>query len=89
MECRSLSYEAALLTNSGGGGRLSVKHASSPECIVHALSNMSEAKGEKEWPKVRKGKELLSAALFADKHDGGKALLDEEELAERLFKILS
>ena len=86
---RSLSYDAALLTNSGGGGRILARNASSSERLVGALSNGVEAEGGRDWPKIKKGEECLREALLAGEVDGGKAPLDEEELAERLFEILS
>ena len=83
-----LSYDAALVTNSGGGGRISSKQLDIEERRVGALSNGVEAAGGPDWPKVKKGRSDLQDILFASDAESGNMLPGEQELAERLFDLL-
>ncbi|KAJ3492319.1 hypothetical protein NLI96_g81 [Meripilus lineatus] len=79
-----LSYNAAFVTNSGGGGSISVRVLSSAERECGGISNGVDGHGADSWPKVKQGTKLLSDVLQLI----GPTTADAE-LAEQLFSILA
>ncbi|KAK7681627.1 hypothetical protein QCA50_015361 [Cerrena zonata] len=79
-----LSFEGAHVTNHGGGGNIVARSLTDAERHHGGLSNGIEGKGADEWPKVKQG-----LNLFSDVLDSITAELDELELAEQLFQLLT
>lgn len=77
-----LSYDAALVTNGGGGNPIYSRPLTSEERVCGALSNGIDHEGGNEWPKVKNGVSGLSQ-IFEEN------IQDEETLIERLFGIMS
>jgi len=80
-----LSYHAAYVTNSGGGGSINVRHLRTEERLCGGMSNGVDGHGADRWPKVKRGTELFDEAL--EKSRSTKTT--DEELTERLFEVLS
>ena len=72
------------MTNSGGGGSISVRVLSSAERECGGISNGVDGHGADSWPKVKQGTKLLSDVLQLI----GPTTADAE-LAEQLFSILA
>lgn len=81
--CR-VQFDSALVTNSGGGGRVTARGLSEAERRCGGLSNGIDSAGADEWPKVKKGKQALQA-LLETAADG----MSETQLVERLFELLT
>ena len=80
----ALSFEGGHVTNHGGGGNIVARSLTDAERRRGGLSNGIEGKGADEWPKVQHG-----LNLFSDVLDTITKELDELELAERLFQLLT
>ena len=79
-----LVYEASLLTNSGGHGTI-IRHMLIPEeRRAGGMSNGADNTDGRDWPKVKKGMDLLVQLLYEN-----ETKLAEDELVEELFKLLS
>jgi len=79
-----LSFEAAFVTNSGGGGKITARHLSDDERRCGGLSNGVDRQGASEWPKVKVGTAKLQQVL-----DSLTEHTTEPEIVERLFEILT
>ena len=79
-----VSYDAAFVTNSGGGGRISVRKLTGAERQCGGISNGVDGHGADSWPKVKQGTKLLSDVL---KLIGPRTT--DAELSEHLFSILA
>lgn len=77
-------YDAAFVTNSGGGGRISVRRVTGAERQCGGISNGVDGHGADSWPKVKQGTKLLSDVL---KLIGPQT--SDAELSEHLFSILA
>jgi len=80
----TLSYKASLMTNSGGGGAISVRPFQEEENRIGGLSNGVDSLDGREWPKVQKGRNSLSQLLSLN-----AVALSEDDLVTRLFELLS
>lgn len=80
----NLSFEGGYVTNHGGGGNISARDLIDAERRRGGLSNGIEGRGADEWPKVKHG-----LNLFSDVLDSITKELDELELAEQLFQVLT
>lgn len=79
-----LVYEASLLTNTRGHGTI-IRHMLVPEeRRAGGMSNGADNIDGRDWPKVKKGVDLLVHLLYEN-----ETKLAEDELVEELFKILS
>jgi uncharacterized protein with NRDE domain len=72
----------SLVTNSGGGGVLSVRWLSEEETRHSGVSNGIDSSTMQLWTKVKQGQDALASAIQKP-HD------TEEELCEDLFSVLS
>jgi len=81
---RTLAFNAAFLTNSGGGGTITARDLSSEERHCGGMSNGIDSQGAGEWPKVKQGILGLQEILNTVSEDDG-----ESELVERLFGLLT
>ena len=78
-----VAYDAAFVTNHGGGGRVAHRALSAAERACGGLSNGIDGAGAENWPKIRQGSQLFVDALQA------AAGAPEDELVERLFGTLT
>lgn len=81
-QSQTISYNATLVTNGGGGKSITSRPLRADERYCGALSNGIDGKGGNEWPKVKDGITELAKIL---NHDNGR---DEMTLAEDLFQLL-
>ncbi|KAI0770070.1 NRDE protein-domain-containing protein [Fomes fomentarius] len=81
---QGLSYDGALLTNSGGGGTISARMLSGEERRCAGLSNGVDHKGAIEWPKVQHGTQTLRNILQSLPQDA-----TETEIVDELFALLT
>jgi len=79
-----LHYDAAFVTNSGGGGEITARDLSDGERRCGGMSNGIDRQGAQEWPKVKHGTEALQEILDRATEDA-----NEFQLAERLFGLLT
>jgi len=88
----TLTYDARLVTNGGGGGKIESRTLTDAERACGGLSNGVDGHGGEEWPKVVQGRDELRSVL----RDG--ELLsrgpettdtDDERLARRLIELLT
>lgn len=79
-----LSFDAAFVTNSGGGGKITARHLSDAERRCGGLSNGIDRQGASEWPKVKVGTAKLQRVLDSMTED-----TTEPEITEHLFEILT
>jgi uncharacterized protein with NRDE domain len=77
----SIDYVGAFVTNHGGGGVITSRPLSSPECQCGALSNGIDGRDAGAWPKVQVGLAALDAVMHRGK-------MDEKDLVEELFNLL-
>ena len=82
-----ISYEASLITNSGGHGSIIKRDLLPEERHAGGVSNGVDTVDGRAWPKVKKGVASLTELLRANKANEQK--LSEDELVEHLFGILS
>lgn len=80
-----LAYDAAYVTNHGGGGRVAARPLSDDERRCGGLSNGVDGAGADAWPKVRTGSALFLRVLQA----AAAPETSEDALAERLFELLT
>ena len=80
-----LSFDGAIITNSGGGGTLVARELAPDERRCGALSNGLAHPGAEAWPKVRHGR----GAFARDVLDALPRDAAEAELVERLFALLT
>jgi len=80
----TLSFDAAFVTNSGGGGTISARPLSDQERHRGGISNGIDQHGASDWPKVKRGTCLFNDMLESTPGDAG-----ELDLAERLFELLT
>jgi len=81
---RSLSLDAALVTNHGAGGRIKCRPLSPDERLAGGMSNGVDGQGGNEWPKVQHGIKSLNEYLGALPVD-----IKEVELTDHLFELLT
>ncbi|CCL99742.1 uncharacterized protein FIBRA_01764 [Fibroporia radiculosa] len=81
---RALRMDAALVTNSGGGGVITTRDLSSEERRCGGMSNGIDRQGASEWPKVKHGTHALQEIINTIPGNS-----DEPELVERLFDMLT
>ncbi|KAL1673973.1 NRDE protein-domain-containing protein [Schizophyllum commune] len=81
----SLSFDGALVTNSGGGGPITARPLSSEERGAMGCSNGVDGHGANDWPKVRIGVTEFRKIL---RDFGGAATVEEGALTESLFTLL-
>lgn len=83
----SFTYNnAALVTNSGGGGAISCRLLAEHERRTGGLSNGVDGHGACDWPKVQEGQAELEELL--NKLEAKENGIDEAELVDELFKIM-
>ena len=98
------TYDAAYLTNHGGGGDLASRPLTETERRFGALSNGIDGLDANEWPKVQHGLRMFEDVLdeysrgrrsqntqieqVRDSNDGDLPLV-ESDLVERLFNLLT
>ncbi|TCD68325.1 hypothetical protein EIP91_010963 [Steccherinum ochraceum] len=80
----ALSFDAAYVTNHGGGGSIISRPLTPSERRCGGLSNGIEGRGAEEWPKVVHGMSAFEDIL---EHTGAKT--SEDELVELLFDLLA
>ncbi|GJE91591.1 NRDE family protein [Phanerochaete sordida] len=81
---QGLAYDAAYVTNHGGGGPIAARPLSDDERRCGGLSNGVDGHGAEAWPKVR-----LGAAMFRDELRGVTSATPEDDLVARLFHLLT
>lgn len=79
-----LSFEGGYVTNHGGGGKIAARPLTDAERRRGGLSNGIDGKDADTWPKVKHGLNLFSEVL-----DSITENLDDLELSERLFQLLT
>jgi len=79
-----LSYDATYVTNRGAGGPITYLPLTDAQRHRGGMSNGIDGKGADEWPKVQQGLRSLETIL-----DTLLPNTSEEQLAERLFELLS
>lgn len=89
-----LAYDARLLTNHGGGGRVRARALSAAECACGGVSNGIDGAGGDAWPKVVQGRAELQSILDNEQVgvglSGGPGIADaDSHLAERLIELLT
>lgn len=67
-ELTELAYDARLLTNGGGGGRIRARTLSDAERASGGLSNGVDGEGGDAWPKVVRGRAALRSVLLGERH---------------------
>jgi uncharacterized protein with NRDE domain len=77
----TLSYDATLITNGGGGNPISARSITPEERVCGALSNGIDHKDGNEWPKVKDGISGLSRIMEED-------VQEEDAFVERLFHLM-
>ncbi len=80
----SIRFDSFLVTNHGGGGVVTSRPLESSERRCGCLSNGIDGQGADLWPKVQKARLDFDVALQSVTQE-----TTEDELAERLFKVLS
>lgn len=80
---QSLTFDATLVTNNGGGNALSSRPATYDESRCAILSNGVDQQGGNEWPKVQTAIAMFSEILSKD---ADRAHMD---LVKDLFQLLS
>lgn len=83
----TFTYDARLVTNSGGGGAISSRPIDNSERRVGGVSNGVDSLGGAAWPKVQHGKESMESLLYVN--PGASIDASESELVERLFDLLT
>ena len=81
---KTLSLDAALMTNHGAGGVITSRPLSADERRCGAMSNGIDGKGGNEWLKVQQGVRSLNEFLETVSAD-----TSEVELTNGLFKLLA
>ncbi|GBE83257.1 DUF833-domain-containing protein [Sparassis latifolia] len=81
---RTLSLEAAFVTNSGGAGTITARHLSDEERRCGGMSNGIDRHGASEWTKVKHGTRSMQDVLDSITED-----TTESEIVEHLFGILT
>ncbi|EKM52111.1 uncharacterized protein PHACADRAFT_128288 [Phanerochaete carnosa HHB-10118-sp] len=79
-----LSYDAACVTNRGGGGTITCRPLADNERRCGALSNGVEGQGAEAWPKV-----CLGSSMFSDVLQFVTPETTEADLVQRLFHLLT
>jgi hypothetical protein len=89
----TLTYDALLVSNGGGGGSIESRPLTDAERACGGLSNGVDGRGGEEWPKVVQGRDELRSVL------GEQLLLlsrgpepetdQDERLARRLIELLT
>ena len=82
-----LSFEAMLVTNSGGGGLIKSRFLDEGERYLGSVSNGIDGVDAKEWPKVKMIEKLWADTL--GERSSSNRLRDEDALVGRLFEILA
>ena len=80
-----LAFDGAILTNSGGGGKITSRALSEDERLCGGLSNGLTDPGAPAWPKVEHGR----TAFAHDVLDTLPRDATEAEIVERLFALLT
>lgn len=83
-QASGLSFEAALVTNHGGGGGIESRLLTAEERNCGGMANGVDGQGGNEWPKVTQGVQSLSELLAKLPRD-----INESALTESLFKLLT
>jgi hypothetical protein len=92
-----LGYDARLLTNGGGDGRIRARMLSPDEYACGGMSNGVDGEGGESWPRVVQGRAALRNILELDDDEGkeqgtpgGPEIADaDSRLAERLIELLT
>lgn len=82
---QSLSYDAALVSNGGGGGTISCRSFSDGERHAGGMSNGIDGLDADSWPKVKQGQGTLNDLLDSK----ATTELSDDEIAEELFSLLA
>ena len=92
----TLAYDARLLTNGGGGGRIRERALSAAERACGGISNGVDGEGGDTWPKVVRGRAALQQILDGDEersYPRGSEIADadaaDSHLAGRLIELLT
>ncbi|KAH9999645.1 NRDE protein-domain-containing protein [Russula compacta] len=85
----TLAYDARLLTNHGGGGRIRARALSAAECACGGVSNGVDGAGGDAWPKVVQGRAELQSILDNEVVGGSEIADADSHLAERLIELLT
>ncbi|VDC01367.1 unnamed protein product [Peniophora sp. CBMAI 1063] len=81
-ESLPLNYEARLVTNHTGGGKIQVRQLETAECAASGVSNGVDGRGGNTYPKICEGVSALEKAL--DDADS-----DEDKLISYLLELLT
>ena len=90
----TLTYDARLVSNGGGGGPIESRLLTDAERACGGLSNGVDGRGGEEWPKVVQGREELRSVLGGGEEQqqlsrGPEPEMDDERLAGRLIELLT
>jgi hypothetical protein len=85
----TLTYDARLLTNDGGGGHIRARTLSDDECTCGGISNGVDGQGGDVWPKLLQGRTALRSILDEGSADGPKIADADSQLTERLMELLT
>ncbi|KZV89996.1 DUF833-domain-containing protein [Exidia glandulosa HHB12029] len=81
------SFDAALATNLGGGGRIVYRHLDADERSCGGISNGVDGQGGESWPKVLEARQCLQPILqHQTSRDRGE---QDVHLVNSLFQVLS
>lgn len=81
---RALSFDAAYVTNSGGGGKIISRPLTDAERRRGGLSNGVDGHGADQWPKVQQGLQLFGDVLQSTTPE-----TTDMDLVESLLKVLT
>lgn len=80
-------FDAALISNLGGGGRIVYRHLDAEERKRGGISNGVDGRGGETWPKVLEAKRCLQHVLEQDIAASGAEL--DARLVNSMFQILA
>lgn len=78
------AFDAAYVTNSGGGGKNTFRSLTTAERRCGGLSNGIDGRGAEDWPKVKHGIQSFGDVLKSVDQD-----MTENTLIEQLFELLT
>ena len=85
----TLTYDAQLVTNGGGGGPIRSRTLTDAERACGGLSNGIDGHGGELWPKVAQGRAELGQVLDEELEQLSGGPADDERLAGRLIELLT